>query len=143
MIPLLHDYQKAATEVDVLLADAFESLCRGRPVHEVHCPACNDTLPPAPLRKPGQLNQPCAVKCAKCGTMVKYQGLNSPFARYTPVLYTVDGTTGIFLTVKGAPPGSGRVQHLAHAGTEEQGTHLAALGISAPQLDLVAEIKPL
>ena len=143
MIPLLHDYQKAATEVDVLLADAFESLCRGRPVHEVHCPACNDTLPPAPLRKPGQLNQPCAVKCAKCGTMVKYQGLNSPFARYTPVLHTVDGAAGIFLTVKGTPPGSGCVQNLAHAGTEEQGAHLAALGISAPQLDLAAEIKPL
>ena len=75
--------------------------------------------------------------------MVKYQGLNSPFARYTPVLHTVDGTTGIFLTVKGAPPGSGRVQNLAHVGTEEQGAHLAALGISAPQLDLAAEIKPL
>ena len=138
---MLHDYQKAVTEVDVLLADAFESLCRGCPVDEVHCPACNDTLPPAPLQKPGQLNQPSAVKCAKCGTMVKYQGLNSPFARYTPVLHTVDGAAGIFLTVKVAPPGSGCVQNHSHAGTEEQGAQLAALGISAPQLDLAAKMK--
>ena len=75
--------------------------------------------------------------------MVKYQGLNSPFARYTPVLHTVDGTAGIFLTVKGAPPGSGRVQNLANIGTEEQGTQVAALGISVPRLDLSAEMKPL
>ena len=129
-------------EVYVLLADAFESLCRGRPVHEVHCPACNDTLPPAPLQKPGQLNQPSAVKCAKYGTMVKYQGLNSPSARYAPVLHIVDGAAGILLTMKGAPPGSGRVLNLAHAGTEKQGAQLAALGISAPQLDLAAELKP-
>ena len=135
MIPLLHDYQKVATEVGVLLADAFESLCKGCPVHEVHCPACNDTLPPAPLQKPGQLSRPSAVKCAKCGTMVKYQGLNSPFARSTSVLHTVDGAAGIFLTVKGAPPGSGRVPNHSHGGTEEQGTQLAALGISVPQLD--------
>ena len=59
------------------------------------------------------------------------------------MLHTVDGAAGIFLTVKGAPPGSGRVQNLAHAGKEEQGAQLAALGISAPQLDLAAEIKPL
>ena len=143
MIQLLHDYQKVATEVDVLLADAFESLCRGCHVHEVHCPACNDILPPPPLRKPGQLNQPSAVKCAKCGTMVKYQGFNSPFARYYPVLHTADGAAGIFLTVKGAPLGSGRVQNHSHAGTEDQGVQLAALGISAPQLDLAAEMKPL
>ena len=108
MIPLSHDYHKVATELDVLLADAFESLDRGRPVNEIHCPACNDVLPPAPLRNPGQLNRPSSMKCAKCGTLVKYSGLNSPFARYRPVLHTVEGATGIFLTVKGTPPGSGR-----------------------------------
>ena len=58
-------------------------------------------------------------------------------------MHTVDGAAGVFLTVKGTPLGSGRVLNHYHAGTEVQGAQFAALGISVPQLDLAAEMKPL
>ena len=37
-------------EVDVLLADAFDYLCRGCPVCEVFCPSCKSVLLLVPLQ---------------------------------------------------------------------------------------------
>ena len=51
---------------------------------------------------------------------------------------TIDGATGVFLTVKGEPPPS-RVDPVP-AGA---GPSLAALGVSSPVMDMAAELIPL
>ena len=64
---------------------------------------------------------------------------NSPLGRYSPVIQTIDGATGLFLTVKGEPP-LGRTTPKLPAGSRAS---LAALGLSAPVMDLAAELRPL
>ena len=49
VVPISHDYSSVPTEVDVLVTDCYESLTRGRPVAEIHCPQCQVALPPEPL----------------------------------------------------------------------------------------------
>ena len=64
---------------------------------------------------------------------------NIPLGRYSPVIWTVDGATDLFLMVKGETP-LGHTTPKLPAGS---GAFLAALGLSAPVMDLVAELRPL
>ena len=103
-------------EVNVLLTDAYESLCRGCTIYKVYYPTCKSILPPVPLHQPGQLNKPSFVKCALCATVVKYRGLNSLLGWYNPFVHTVNSAFGIFLTVKGSAPISSYVEVQYSAG---------------------------
>ena len=77
--------------------------------------------------------------CPACGTCTFVNPFNSPLGRYNPVIRTIDGASGLFLTVKGEPP-PGRVAPQVPA---DEGPSLAALGISSPVMDLAAELRPL
>lgn len=85
----------------MLINDCYESLSRGRPVTEVLCNKC--LLPISPDTVSRKRTDSRSVKCA-CGNVISYSGFNSPLGRYSPVVRTVDGATGIFLTLKGQPP---------------------------------------
>ena len=96
VIPLSHDYHKVATEVDVLLTDAYESLCRGHPIHEVHCCAYKSALLSIPLHQLGQLNKLSCAKCVSHAIVIKYRSFNSPFGLYNPIVHTVDSPMAFY-----------------------------------------------
>ena len=77
--------------------------------------------------------------CQDCGARTLVSAFNSPLGRYIPVIRTIDGASGLFLTVKGEPP-PGRVAPQVPA---DEGPSLAALGVSSPVMDLAAELRPL
>ena len=79
------------------------------------------------------------MTCPACGARTLVSAFNSPLGRYNPVIRTIDGASGLFLTVKGEPP-PGRVAPQVPA---DEGPSLAALGISSPVMDLAAELRPL
>ena len=85
----------------MLINDCYESLSRGRPVTEVLCNKC--LVPISPDTQVRIRSDSRSVKCA-CGNVISYNGLNSPLGRYSPVARTIDGATGIFITLKGRPP---------------------------------------
>ena len=95
---------------------------------EVHCIACKSVLLDVPLWQTSQLNKPSSVKYALYATVVKNRGLNSPFSRYNPIVHTVDGAFGIFLTVKGYAPVSGHIEKQCSAGKDAEDATLASTG---------------
>ena len=97
-----------APKVDDLVADCFETLSRGRPVADVRCTACKSALPHDVLSFPGRELRERSVTCHACGASTSFSAFNSPLGRWSPVVRTIDGAAGLFLTVKGAPP-PGRV----------------------------------
>ena len=133
------DKENTAVPVDDLVADCFETLSRGRPVADVHCSACKHALPHDVLSLPGRAPCERSVTCPACGARTLVSAFNSPLGRYSPVIRTIDGASGLFLMVKGEPP-PGRVAPQVPA---DEGPSLAALGISAPVMDLAAELRPL
>ena len=54
-----------------------------------------------------------------------------------------DGDSGIFLIVKGSPPVSHPIEEQFSAGKDTKYATLAVMGVSAPHLDLSAELQPL
>ena len=69
-----------------------------------------------------------------------YSSDNNPLGQYCPVLRDVEGSIGIFFTIKGKPPLVDVSSIHEHTGPQLQ---MAALGISGPTLDLSGEIKEL
>ena len=126
-----------------MLTDAYESLCKGCLVCEVHYSACKSALPPIPSHQPCQLNQPISVKCTSYATVSKYKVLNSLFGRYNPILYTVDGVSGIFSTIKGSTPVSGYIKKQCSTGKDAEDASLTTLGVSILQLDLSVDLQQL
>ena len=64
--------------------------------------------------------------------LLSNKGLNGLFEQCNPVVYTVDGASGIFLTVKGSLPVSCHVEMQYSAGNDADDATLAALGLFAP-----------
>ena len=138
-VSLSLDKENTAVPVDDLVADCFETLSRGRPVAYVHCSACKHALPHDVLSLPGHAPWERSMMCPVCGARMLVSAFNSPLGRYNLVIRTIDGASGLFLTVKGEPP-PGRVAPQLPA---DEGPSLAALGISSPVMDLAAELRPL
>ena len=84
----------------------------------------------------------------QCGTTNKYHGFHSPLGRYDPRLLQDNGTTGIFLLVKGpslvesAVGRQERREEAMNSGCAPT-RELAALSVSTPVMDLNADLKPL
>ena len=98
---MLHNYYKIEIEVDIFLADSYESLCRECYVCEVHYPACKSALMPVWLHQPGQLTKPGSVKYALYANVVNYKCLKRLFSQDNPLVWIVDGALSMFLAVKG------------------------------------------
>ena len=100
------------------------------------------------LKRPGAKEATHEVLCRQCGTLNKYHGFHSPLGRHDPRLLQDNGTTGIFLPVKGPSLVDSAIGRLAR---EEEAMKsgcaptkkLAALSASSPVMDLNADLKPL
>ena len=126
--------------MDVLVANCFDSLTQGCLIVDIHFPNCQLALPPeGPHLHTCQDNEQNR-KCFACDTQTSYSGDKTPLGQYYLVLRDIEGSTGIFLTIKGKPPLVDISSVPEHAGPQLQ---MMALGISGPSPDLSGEIKVL